>query len=97
MPPPNSPEEQSVPQEPVEDQFGALDVFSEARIEHLKNLANTQYKEMSESVLNMHEVMQKCYAATVLADEAAKRFNGSSKAYASTLKAVWDETQKVKF
>ena len=79
------------------DQFGALDVFSEPRLEHLKTLANTQYREMSESVLNMHEVMQKTYAAIVLGDEAAKRFNGSSKAYASTLKAVWDETQKVKF
>ena len=93
---PDDPMEQSVPQR-NEDEFGDLDVFSEARLEHLKTLANTQYKEMSESVLNMHEVMQKTYAAIILGDEAAKRFNHASKTYASTLKAVWDETQKVKF
>lgn len=80
-----------------EDEFGSLDVFSEGRIEHLKNQANDQYREMSESVLKMHEVIIQTQSAVILAEDTAKRFVGASKTYASTLKAVWDETQKVKF
>jgi len=79
------------------DQFGDVYVFSEARLEHLKTLANTQYREMSESVLKMHEVIVQTQSAIILAEETARKFNNASKDYASTLKAVWDETQKVKF
>ena len=94
MPPsPDSPEEQSVPQE----EFGDVNVFSEERLAKLKEKANTEYVTMCEIIKKSEMALTGIVEWLKAAEKNEFRFIAASKVYIETLKSIESENSKTKF
>lgn len=79
------------------DEYGVLNVYSEARLKKLKNDANSKYKEMSEVVLKINNCITGLSEFAKVAESTAKSFHSISKEYVEVLKAIENENIKVTF
>lgn len=100
MPPlPNNPEELSVPQEPLEgeDEFGKIGVFSDERLAKLKEKANGEFVVMCEIIKKSEMALTGIVEWLKAAEKNERAFYITSKGYITTLKAIEEENNKVKF
>lgn len=85
------------PIESQEDEFGALDVRSDARLAKLKEKANQQFLDMCE-IIKKSEMALTGITEFLKATEAnEKRFYNCTQEYVKTLKEIEHEVEKVRF
>ena len=82
---------------PSEDEFGSVHIQSDARMAHLKSVANKQFTDMCEVIKKSQSAMSGFAEWARTAETNEKRFHDVSKAYVETLKAIEGEGIKTRF
>lgn len=83
--------------EPTDDEFGDVNVFSEARLQALKDKANEQFTSLCEVILRAEAAIEGFAEWAKTAEKNEKVFHSKSKEYVATLKAIQDEGTKPVF
>lgn len=90
-------EQSNQTEQQTEDEFGPLNVFSEKRVECLKNSAQNLFSEIQETIKKSEQIVNSAIQCVLEVDTNVKSFVENSKEYAKILKLIEEEGFKPRF